>query len=34
MLLLDLWCSLRIRTGVSGIGWDAFVELMGKVGKF
>lgn len=28
MLLLDLWCTLRIRTGVSGIGLDAFRDLM------
>lgn len=34
MLLLDLWCSLRIRTGVSGIGWEAFVELLGKTTGF
>ena len=33
MLLLDLWCSLRIRTGVSGIGWDAFVELIRAVAR-
>ena len=31
MLLLDLWCSLRIRTGVSGIGLDALVELFSKL---
>ncbi len=31
MLLLDLWCSLRIRTGISGIGWDAFVEVIRTV---
>lgn len=28
MLLLDLWCTLRIRTGASGIGSDAFLELL------
>ena len=27
MLFIDLWCTLRIRTGVSGVGWDAFLEL-------
>ncbi|MDX1548876.1 MAG: CPBP family intramembrane glutamic endopeptidase [Rhodothermales bacterium] len=28
MLILDFWCTLRIRTGVEGIGPGAFVELM------
>ena len=23
MLILDLWCSLRLRSGAEGIGWDA-----------
>jgi hypothetical protein len=27
MLILDLWCSLRIRTGVTGVGLDALVRL-------
>ena len=29
MLILDLWCSLRIRTGVSGVGLDALVRVVG-----
>ena len=32
MMLLDLWCTLRIRTGVSGIGLEAFLDLLGRVG--
>ena len=28
MFLIDFWCTLRIRTGVSGIGPGAFLELM------
>lgn len=27
MLILDLWCTLRIRSGASGIGLDAFLAL-------
>lgn len=27
MMLLDLWAVLRLRSGVSGIGWDAFMKL-------
>lgn len=27
MLILDFWCTLRIRTGVSGIGFDALNEV-------
>jgi len=32
MMLLDLWCTLRIRTGVSGTGLDAFFDLLGQIG--
>jgi hypothetical protein len=32
MMLLDLWCTLRVRTGVSGIGLEAFLELLGQLG--
>lgn len=28
MLILDFWCTLRLRTGVSGIGPGAFFELL------
>jgi len=28
MLLLDFWCTLRIRTEVSGIGAEAFLDLL------
>ncbi len=28
MLILDFWCSLRIRTGVSGIGFGALADLL------
>ncbi len=28
MFVLDLWCSLRIRTGNSGVGWSDLSELM------
>jgi hypothetical protein len=28
MLILDLWCTLRIRTGVQGIGPGALLEMM------
>ena len=28
MLVLDFWCTLRIRTGVSGVGPAALVELV------
>lgn len=31
MLLLDLWCTLRIRTEVSGIGLDALAELLHRL---
>lgn len=27
MLILDFWCSLRLRTGISGIGLDALARL-------
>jgi hypothetical protein len=29
MLLLDLWCSLRIRTGADGIGFSALWTALG-----
>ncbi|MFB6098436.1 MAG: lysostaphin resistance A-like protein [Salinibacter sp.] len=32
MMLLDLWCALRIRTGVTGIGVDALVEVIARLG--
>ncbi len=32
MMLLDLWCTLRIRTGVSGVGLEALVNLVGQMG--
>ena len=32
MMLLDLWCALRIRTDVSGKGLDAFLELLSHLG--
>jgi len=31
MLLLDLWCTLRIRTDVSGIGPEAFLNLIQRL---
>ena len=30
MLLLDLFCSLRLRTGVNGLGFGALVEMLQK----
>ncbi|MFB6273965.1 MAG: lysostaphin resistance A-like protein [Salinibacter sp.] len=32
MMLLDLWCTLRLRTGVSGIGVKAFLDLYAQLG--
>ena len=32
MMLLDLWCTLRVRTGVSGIGPEAFLDLFVQLG--
>lgn len=29
MLILDFWCSLRIRTGASGIGLSALMKVLG-----
>lgn len=29
MLILDFWCTLRIRTGVQGVGLDALLKLFG-----
>ena len=28
MFILDFWCTLRIRTGVSGTGAGAFVDML------
>jgi hypothetical protein len=28
MMILDLWCSLRTRTGVRGVGLDALLDLL------
>lgn len=32
MMLLDLWCALRVRTDVSGIGFDALLNVGEKLG--
>jgi len=32
MMLLDLWCTFRVRTGVSGIGPEALLDLLGRLG--
>ena len=32
MMLLDFWCTLRIRTGVSGIGLEALGEVIQNLG--
>lgn len=32
MMLLDLWCTLRARTDVSGMGLEAFLDLFAKLG--
>jgi hypothetical protein len=32
MMLLDLWCTLRVRTQVSGVSPDAFLDLIGRLG--
>ena len=29
MLILDFWCTLRVRTGATGIGWDALMQALG-----
>ncbi len=29
MMILDLWCSVRIRTGINGVGLDAVMRLFG-----
>jgi hypothetical protein len=31
MMLLDLWCTLRVRTGVLGIGPEALFNLLGRL---
>jgi len=33
MVILDLWCSLRARTGASGIGWDALMSAFNGFGN-
>lgn len=33
MMLLDLWCTLRVRTDVSGIGPGAFIDMLGQFGQ-
>jgi hypothetical protein len=33
MMLLDLWCTLRIRTGVSGVGLEAAAALVARLGE-
>ena len=30
MLLLDLFCTLRLRTGASGLGWEALRKIFGS----
>lgn len=32
MLLLDFWCTLRARSGASGIGWEALGEALAALG--
>jgi len=32
MMLLDFWCTLRIRTGVSGVGLDALTSVFARLG--
>jgi len=32
MMLLDFWCTLRVRTDVSGVGLDAFFDLITRLG--
>jgi hypothetical protein len=32
MMLLDFWCTLRVRTGASGIGLEAFFDLVAQLG--
>ncbi|PQJ36119.1 abortive infection protein [Salinibacter sp. 10B] len=33
MMLLDFWCTLRVRTGVSGVGLEAFAQLVSHLGR-
>lgn len=33
MMLLDLWCTLRIRTEVSGVGLEALLDLFARLGS-
>jgi hypothetical protein len=32
MLLLDAWCTLRVRSGASGLGFDALLQALGALG--
>jgi len=32
MMLLDFWCTLRIRTSVSGVGLDALTTIVARLG--
>lgn len=29
MMILDFWCSLRIRSGINGVGFDALIRIFG-----
>lgn len=31
MIAIDVWCTLRIRTGVSGKGWNALSEIFSRL---
>ncbi len=33
MMLLDFWCTLRLRTGVSGIDLEAFLTVLSELGQ-
>ena len=33
MMLLDFWCTLRIRTGVSGVGLEAVAAMVTRLGE-
>jgi hypothetical protein len=33
MMLLDFWCTLRIRTGVSGVGLEAVAAMVARLGE-
>lgn len=32
MMLLDFWCTLRVRTGVAGVGLDALLDVGARLG--